>query len=203
MNRLFYIFIIGWFFSFHLGAQVVDPPDTLNPKDINILESVTVDGDTMPNVNIEEVEIYAIPKFETKKQARKYSRLVKNVKKVYPYAKYIKHKLEEVNTQLLTFETEKEKRKYVRSVQKEMMNQFEDDVKHMTFTQGKILIKLVDRETGETSYQWLKELKGDLFAGFWQTVARIFSSNLKAEFNPNSEDVLIDQIVKMIDAGLI
>jgi len=203
MNRLFYIFIIGWFFSFHLGAQVVDPPDTLNPMDINILESVTVDGDTMPNVNIEEVEIYAIPKFETKKQARKYSRLVKNVKKVYPYAKYIKYKLEEVNTQLLTFETEKEKRKYVRSVQKEMMNQFEDDVKHMTFTQGKILIKLVDRETGETSYQWLKELKGDLFAGFWQTVARIFSSNLKAEFNPNSEDVLIDQIVKMIDAGLI
>ena len=83
------------------------------------------------------------------------------------------------------------------------MNQFEDDVKHMTFTQGKILMKLVDRETGETSYQWLKELKGDLFAGFWQTVARIFSSNLKAEFNPNSEDVLIDQIVKMIDAGLI
>ena len=203
MNRLFYIFIIGWLFSFHLAAQVDDPPDTLNPKDINILESVTVDGDTMPNVNIEEVEIYAIPKFETKKQARKYSRLVKNVKKVYPYAKYIKYKLEDVNTQLLTFETEKEKRKYVRSVQKEMMNQFEDDVKHMTFTQGKILIKLVDRETGETSYQWLKELKGDLFAGFWQTVARIFSSNLKAEFNPNSEDVLIDQIVKMIDAGLI
>jgi len=203
MNKLFYIFIIGLLFSIHLGAQELDPPDTLNPQNINIFQSVTVDGDTMPNVNIEEVEIYAIPKFETKKQARKYSRLVKNVKKVYPYAKYIKFKLEEVNTQLLTFETEKEKRKYVRSVQKEMMNQFEDDVKHMTFSQGKILIKLVDRETGETSYQWLKELKGDLFAGFWQTVARIFSSDLKAEFNPNSEDVLIDQIVKMIDAGLI
>lgn len=203
MNKFLFILILILFSGLPLSAQVVDPPDTLNLEEINILQSVTIDGDTMPQMSIEEVEIYASPKFETKKQARKYSRLVKNVKKVYPYAKYIKIKLDEINAHVVNIETEKEKRKYVRSVQKEMMDQFEDDVRHMTFSQGKILIKLVDRETGETSYQWLKELKGDLFAGFWQTVARIFSSDLKAEFNSTQEDILIDQIVKMIDAGLI
>ena len=203
MNKFLFILILILFSGLPLSAQVVDPPDTLKLEEINILKSVTVDGDTMPQMNIEEVEIYASPKFKKKKQARKYSRLVKNVKKVYPYAKYIKIKLDEVNAHIVNLETEKEKRKYVRSVQKEMMDQFEDDVKHMTFSQGKILIKLVDRETGETSYQWLKELKGDLFAGFWQTVARIFSYDLKAEFSSTQEDILIEQIVKMIDAGLI
>ena len=203
MNKLLYIVYTGLLVCWQLDAQVVEKPDTLRSRELNILPSVTLDGDTLPQMNIEEVQIYYRPKFENKRQARKYSRLVRNVKKVYPYAKYIKIKLDDINANIITLETEKEKRKYIRKVQKEMMEQFEDDIKHMTFSQGKILIKLVDRETGETSYQWLKELKGDFFAGFWQTVARIFSSDLKAEFHPNSEDVLIDQIVKMIDAGLI
>ena len=197
MYKVLLIFIIFLITGYFIEAQVT-PRDT-----INILFPVTIDGDTIPEHQIKEVQVFGTPKFENKRQVRKYSRLVRNVKKVYPYVIYIKIKLEEINVALQTIDDDKEKKKYIKKIQKEMMEQFEDDVRHMTFSQGRILIRLIDRETGSTSYEWLKELKGDFFAGFWQTVARIFSSNLKAEFGTTKEDLYIDQIVTMIDAGLI
>ncbi len=200
MYKVLLIFLIFLTTGYFIEAQVT-PRDTL--KKMNILSPVTINGDTLPQQQIKEVQVFATPKFKNKRQVRKYSRLVRNVKKVYPYVRYIKIKLDEINENLQTIEDDKEKRKYIKKIQKEMMEQFEDDVRHMTFSQGRILIRLIDRETGSTSYEWLKELKGDFFAGFWQTVARIFSSNLKAEFGTTKEDLYIDQIVRMIDAGLI
>ncbi len=200
MYKVLLIFLIFLTTGYFIEAQVT-PRDTL--KKMNILSPVTINGDTLPQQQIKEVQVFATPKFKNKRQVRKYSRLVRNVKKVYPYVRYIKIKLDEINENLQTIDDDKEKRKYIKKIQKEMMEQFEDDVRHMTFSQGRILIRLIDRETGSTSYEWLKELKGDFFAGFWQTVARIFSSNLKAEFGTTKEDLYIDQIVRMIDAGLI
>ncbi len=200
MQRFSIIFFILAICGFNLKAQI-SGSDTA--KNINILAPVTIEGDTLPQQEIKEVEVFASPKFKNRRQARRYSRLVRNVKKVYPYALYIKVKIEDINEHLQTIQSEKEKKKYIKKVQKEMMTQFEDDVRHMTFSQGRILIKLIDRETGASSYDWLKEYKGDFFAGFWQTVARIFSSNLKAEFGQTSEDMYIEQIIRMIDAGLI
>lgn len=81
------------------------------------------------------------------------------------------------------------------------MNDFEDDVKNLTITQGRILLKLIDRETGNTTYLILQDLKGNFSAVFWQTVARVFGSNLKSEYDPKGEDHLIEQIVQMIEAG--
>ncbi len=200
MQKALLLFITFLMTCYFLEAQVT-PRDT--SKKITILPPVTINGDTLPEQQIKEVEVFGRPKFDTKRKARRYSRLVRNVKKVYPYVKYITIKLEEIDENLQTINNDKEKRKYIRKVQNEMMEQFEDDVRHMTFSQGRILVRLIDRETGSTSYEWLKELKGDFFAGFWQTVARIFSSNLKAEFGSTKEDLYIDQIVRMIDAGLI
>jgi hypothetical protein len=200
MQRLSVIFFILFICGFSLKAQ---KPGSDTSKNVNILAPVTIGGDTLPQQEIEGVEIIASPKFKSRRQARKYSRLVRNVKKVYPYALYIKIKIDVINEHLKTIQSEKEKKKYIKEVQKEMMTQFEDDVRHMTFSQGRILIKLIDRETGASSYEWLKEYKGDFFAGFWQTVARIFSSNLKAEFGQTSEDMYIEQIIRMIDAGVI
>jgi hypothetical protein len=81
------------------------------------------------------------------------------------------------------------------------MDEFEDEVKHLTITQGRILMKLIDRETGDTTYYLLKDLKGNLSAVFWQAVARVFGSNLKTTYDPDGEDKLIEQIVLMIEAG--
>ncbi len=203
MIRLFQILLLILLMSGQLVAQGKTKPDTSKYNDIKIAPLINVDGDTIPQLKIPEVKVYSRPKFKSRKQARRYSRLVKNVKKVYPYAIFIKLKIDEINIHLQTLDDDREKKKFIRQVQREITAEFEDDVRHMTFSQGKILIKLVDRETGETSYDWLKELKGDLFAGFWQAVARIFGSNLKMEFDAQGEDILIDQIVRMIDAGLI
>lgn len=200
MQRLRAILFFLFIFGFSLKAQI-SGSDT--GKSMNILTPITIEGDTLPQQEIEEVEIIAPPKFKSRRQARRYSRLVRNVKKVYPYALYIKLKIDEINAHLQDIPSEKEKKKYIKEVQKEMMTQFEDDVRHMTFSQGRILIKLIDRETGASSYEWLKEYKGDFFAGFWQTVARIFSSNLKAEFGQTQEDMYIEKIIRMIDAGII
>ena len=197
-NRIYILSI--FLFCGNLYAQDTKPKraDTLN-----ILPSTIIDGETVPQFTLDEVEVLGHPTFTKKRYARRYSRLVKNVKKVYPYAKFIKIKLDDINDHLIYIEDEKEQKKFIKQVQKDIVGEFESDVRKMTFTQGKILIKLIDRETGETSYEWLKEMRGDLFAGFWQTVARIFGNDLKAEFDAKGEDRRIDQIVRMIDAGLI
>ena len=199
MKTWIHIFII-FLFCNSLFAQEAKPDraDTLN-----ILPATTIDGEIIPQLTLEEVEVFAHPTFKKKRYARRYSRLVKNVKKVYPYAKFIKGELDQINDHLMVLEDEKEKKKYLKQVQNDIVGEFESDVRKMTFSQGKILIKLVDRETGETSYEWLKVMRGNLFAGFWQTVARIFGNDLKAEFDATGEDRKVDQIVRMIDAGLI
>jgi len=197
-NRIFILIIFLFCESLYAQEAKQGSADTLN-----IVPVTSIDGETIPHLTLDEVEIFAHPRFTKKRYARRYSRLVKNVKKVYPYAKFIKVKLDDINDHLTDIEDEKEQKKYIKQVQKEIVDEFESDVRKMTFTQGKILIKLIDRETGETSYKWLKEMRGDLFAGFWQTVARIFGNDLKAEFDAKGEDRNIDQIVRMINAGLI
>lgn len=192
--------IIIFLFCKSLYAQ---DTKTKRADTLNIFPVTTIDGEIIPLLTLEEVEVFAHPKFTKKRYARRYSRLVKNVKKVYPYAIFIKGELDQINDHLMILEDDKEKKKYLKQVQKDIVGEFESDVRKMTFTQGKILIKLIDRETGETSYKWLKEMRGNLFAGFWQTVARIFGNDLKAEFDATGEDRKIEQIVRMIDAGLI
>ena len=199
MRNFIYIFSVFLFCSsLYAQEEKRGSADTLN-----IVPVTSIDGETIPHLTIDEVEVFFHPTFTRKRYARRYSRLVKNVKKVYPYAKFIKVKLDDINDHLMDIEDDREQKKYIKQVQKEIVDEFESDVRKMTFTQGKILIKLIDRETGETSYKWLKEMRGDLFAGFWQTVARIFGNDLKAEFDAKGEDRNIDQIVRMIDAGVI
>jgi hypothetical protein len=88
-------------------------------------------------------------------------------------------------------------------VENELMEEFSDELKSLTITQGRLLIKLIDRETGNTSYELLRELRGSFSAFFWQTVARLFGSNLKTTFDAEGEDKLIDQIVVLIENGQI
>ena len=177
--------------------------DTLQLEDFEIITSTLINGDTIPHRTIEEVIVYPRPKFNNRRQLRRYSRLIINIKKVYPYAKLAKEKLLEMDRHIATLTTEREKREYINTMEKELFSEFEDDLKKLTISQGRLLIKLIDRETGDTTYEWLKELKGSIPAFFWQAIARIFGSNLKSEFDAPGEDRLIDDIIRMIDAGMI
>ena len=96
---------------------------------------------------------------------------------------------------------EKDRREFLKNVEKEILDEFEDDARNMTITQGRLLIKLIDRETQNTSFELIKQYRGFLSAAFWQGIARIFGSNLQAEYDPFGEDALIELIVRDIEAG--
>ena len=129
--------------------------------------------------------------------------MIHNIKKAYPYAQVAGVKLKELDDHLLTLNSEKEQKEYINQAEKEIMNQFEKQVKKLTITQGIILVKLIDRETGRTSYQVIKELKGGFTAFFWQGIARIFGNNLKTEYDPLDQDKIMEDIVLGIEAGFI
>ncbi|MBN1952413.1 MAG: DUF4294 domain-containing protein, partial [Bacteroidales bacterium] len=137
------------------------------------------------------------------RQYQRYYKLVRNVKKVYPYAKLAGEKYRLVEKEYLGLENDRERNQYIKALEKELLNEYEAELKKLTITQGRILLKLIDREIGETSYDLLKELNGAFSAVFWQTLARIFGHNLKSEFDPNGEDKLLNDIVLMIEAGVL
>jgi len=167
-----------------------------------VVYAEVVDGDTLPMVSLREVEIYSFH-FTSKRKAKKITKLIRNVKKVYPYAKLAGIKLDEYEVILAGIDNDKERKQVIKQVEKDLKNEFEDDLRNMTFSQGKILIKLVDRETGDSSYQLVKELRGNFSAFFYQAFAKIFGFNLKTKYDPEGEDKEIETIVRMIESGQI
>jgi len=132
---------------------------------------------------------------------RQYRRLIYNVKKVYPYAKLAGNKYAQVVAHLDSLERGKDQREYIRLVEDELLKDYEEELKNLTITQGRILIKLIDRETTYTSYEVVRELRGGVQAAFWQAIARLFGSNLKTEFDPMGEDKMLNEIMIMIEQG--
>ena len=180
-----------------LGAQNTEPDSLI------ITRGVVEGNDTIPMFELPELVIYQRQDFEYLYLKRRYRRLIKNVKKAYPYAKVAGVRLKELDDFLVTIKDEKEQKAYIDQAEKEIMGEFEKEVKKLTMSQGIILVKLIDRETGRTSYQVIKELKGGFTAFFWQGIARIFGNNLKAEYDPEEADRVIEDIVRGIEAGFI
>jgi hypothetical protein len=158
-------------------------------------------GDTIYMATLEEAVIQPRKRSAETRDMRQYRKLVYNVKKVYPYAKLAGAKFGEVTAHMQTLKTNKEQREYIKQVEDEILKQYEEDLKNLTITQGRILIKLIDRETSKTSYEVVKDLRGSFQAAFWQAIARIFGSNLKTEFDPDGEDKVLNDIMIMIENG--
>ena len=175
----------------------------LTTSDIYVARGIITDGDTLWVSEINEVYVFPQKEFRNRWQKRRYTRLVHNVKKAYPWAKLAGNKLEEVNRHMLTLETDKERKDYIKEVEEELLGNYTEDLKKLTITQGKILIKLVYRETGDTSYDLVAELRGKFSAFFWQALARLFGSNLKMGYDPYGEDRQIEEIVVLIENGQI
>jgi hypothetical protein len=168
-----------------------------------LLQQVERNGVTLPEIQIKEVTVVGKPGRAQRTWYRKYDRLVYNLKRVYPYALIVRTRLGQVNDTLKLMNSEKERRKYIKEVEKKVFGEYEDDMSEMTMTQGRLLIKLIDRETQNTSYELIRQYRGGLSAAFWQTIARIFGTNLKDEYDPYGEDVLIELILTDIEEGRI
>lgn len=160
-----------------------------------------IDGDTIPHVRLPEVRSYARRRFKTKKAAQRYTKLVINVKKTLPYARIASVRLRQIEDSLAKLPTEKARKEYIKISEKQLFDEFEGPLRKLTISQGRILIKLIDRETGDTSYELIKALKGRFSAFMWQSVARLFGSNLKATYDADGTDREIEVIVQMIDDG--
>jgi len=174
-------------------------------QDVNqhFVKAVIRDNDTLIVIDLPDFEVNGRMPYKFKKQQRRNDKLVRNIKKVYPYAKLAGVKLNEYEEILINATDDAERRKIMKRAEQELKDEFEDDLKKLTFTQGLILIKLVDRETGESSYALVQELRGKFTAFFWQTFARLFGYNLKIKYDPLGEDKDIENIVVMIEQGLI
>jgi len=155
--------------------------------------------DTIPMINLPPVDIIGVMSPEALKRYQNYSKLKKDVRIALPYAKLAAAKLNEIDANVSKYKTEKEKQAYIKAEEKILKEKFTNELTNLTINQGRILIKLIDRETGNTTYALVKELRGRFQAFFWQGIARIFGSNLKVEYDANKEDAAIEQIIKELE----
>ena len=172
-------------------------------QEVYMLESKVEGTDTIPHIMLSEVKIVPEWRFRSKRERRVYNRLVKNIKVTLPYARVAARKLEVINAELAHIEGDKARKEYLKEAEKRLFNEFEQPLRKLTFSQGRMLIKLIDRETGETSYNLIKEYRGGFSAFFWQSVARLFGSNLKEEYDAEREDRMIEHIIILIDNGML
>jgi len=201
------ILLLSIFFSIKTNCQTVINGDLLLDENgvarAQVLISDIKKQDTSVQVFVDEIIILPKRIFKNEKEKIKYTKLMYNVKKVYPYAKIVNEIYSEIELELSKTNSKKDQKTYIKEKEKELTDKFEGVIREMTYTQGRILIKLVDRETGNTTYEVVKELKGSVNAFFWQSVALLFDSNLKLEYNPDDEDKMIEEIIAMIENGQI
>ena len=169
----------------------------------NTLRSVVVDGDTMPHIDIREVPILPKKVFKNRFEEKKYWRLVYNIRKVLPYSKIVAATVNQVESRLGSLPDDKARRKYMKQMEDSLWKEYEKDMRAMTITQGKLLFKLIDRETSNSTYYWIDSFRGSVSAFFWQGMARLFGTNLKSKYDPKGEDAVIEQIVTYIEKGYI
>lgn len=163
---------------------------------------VTAEGDTLPHITIKPV-LVTPRNFHSHRDVRKYWRLAMKVKKVYPYAQKAAELLKEYDAYYTATDDPKLRRQYVKQVERKLIDEYGPQLKKLSLSEGRILIKLIDRETQHTSYELIKDLKGGFSAFFWQGVARMFGNNLKDDYDPVTEDRMIEEIIFFIEMGVI
>lgn len=162
-------------------------------------------GDTVRMTYLRDVYVFPPLKFKNKKEEQFYWRTVRDVRKTLPYAKLAFATLCETYEYIQTIPDKKERERHLKTLEHDIFEQYKPVVKKMTKNQGKVLIKLINRETDQTSYGIVKAFLGSFRAGFWQTFGRFFGMNLRAGFHPekNKEDAIIERIALLIEQGAL
>lgn len=167
----------------------------------SLMRATVYNGDTIPYGTLPTVICYVPRVFKNKKDAVKWDRLKYNVKRVYPYAILAAAKLKEYDQLLAKIPNENERKRYMKIAEKQLKDEFGEELKKLTITQGRILIKLIDRQTGKTTYDIVKDMRGAFSAFMWQSVASIFNSSLKDDYDAKGEDKAIEEAIRLIENG--
>lgn len=198
MKYITYIYIFGLFCSW--GQTPAVAVDTI-PKKYLIIKGDTITGES---IDLEEVVILPRLRLNTNEERRRYLILQRKTLKVYPYAKLAAERLETLNARMAGVKSKRQRKKYTRMVQKFVENEFADKLKKFTITEGQILIKLIHRQTGETAFDLIKELRSGWRAFWYNNTAKLFDMSLKIPFDPEveEEDFLIEDILqRQFDKG--
>ena len=179
----------------HVGDPVITPT-------VKVSKTV-VDGDTIQYMELQNVYVYPPPTFKSKRQQQAYNRLVRNVKKTLPIAKEVRQMLIETAEYIETLPTKKERDAHLKRVEQSIVAAYKPRMKQLTFTQGKLLIRLIDRELGSTAFEAIQAFVGPVRAGMWQAFAWMFGASLKKSYDPDGDDKLTEQVILMVEAGQI
>jgi hypothetical protein len=207
MKRFILITLILFASLSTAGAQRIRQPaptqaakDGYSPRDVSHYEiERNATGDTVGlGVYLNRVYCFSRPM-----DMSRHRKLVRDFRKVYPLALVAREKMAGFEEKLVTLPTRRAQREFSKRTEKELVAEYTPTLKRMTVSQGKILLRLVDRETDQTSYEIVREFRGGFVAGFWQGVARIFGHNLKDEYDPAERDRMIEQCILMYNAGLL
>ena len=187
-------FLLGFIHMVVLQTSIPSP----GSKKISVRTTI-IGADTLPQLQLPEVLVSGKMPFASEEDAQKYRNLVRDIRRVYPFAIRIAIQVQKTNLQL-AHASKGEKKVIMKTVEGEMKVQFEKAFRANTVKQAQLLIKLVDRETGNDSYHLIKQFKGRWNALLWQSVARLVGTNLKDGYDPNGEDKEIEKIIKQIEA---
>lgn len=159
------------------------------------------EGDTIPCVQLPTLHVFRPLRFRNERAKREYDKLVRNIKKVYPISLEVRSAVIETYEFLSTLPDEKARDRHIKQVEKSVKAQYTPVMKKLTLSQGKLLIKLVDRQTNQTGYELVKAFMGPFKAGFYQAFAALFGASLRKEYDPQGEDRLIERIILQIESG--
>ena len=153
--------------------------------------------------SIAVIHITPVRKYARKPDMRRYARLVRAVKRVYPIAEEAKVLMATMEEELLALPNKKQQKLYIKGIEKRLIREYTPVLKKMTIYDGRVLLKLIDRQTDDTAFEIIKEFRGRVEAGLWQALAKMFGNNLKTDYNPAKDDQLLEQIVVLYEKGLL
>jgi hypothetical protein len=191
-------FLICCLFIFTDGGTAVFAQGRYGPNDTIQVPFIVYEGDTMIYRELEMVLVFGRMSEEQKEKFRKWTRLRNAVYVTYPYAKKASYVFNEINFQLARMPDKKQRKAYIKSREAQLKKEFADPLTKLSVYQGKVLMKIINRETNNTCYEIIEEYKGNFSAKFWQTVAWVFGSSLKQEYQPRGTDAEMEMIVKEV-----
>lgn len=209
MNRKVAILMLSTLFSCPLMAQE-DVDELLPQEPVNYklklqryryVKPEVFEGDTIWRYLLPELWVYKPLVFKSERERRAYNRLVYNIKKVLPLAQEVNDLITETYETLEMLPSKKQKEAHISAIEKEIKERYTPEMKKLTYSQGKLLIKLVDRECNQSSYEIVQAFFGPAKAAFYQVFAWTFRASLKKEYNPEDEDRLIERIVRQVETG--
>lgn len=176
-------------------------PSAINLQFYRYAEPELYEGELIWGYLMPELPVYPPMKFKSARQRQQYNKLIQNVKRTLPIAQRVRSIIGETYEVLEMLPDEKSKSKHISEVEKSIKKQFTPEMKKLTYSQGKLLIKLVDRECKQSSYEIVKAFFGPTKATFYQIFAWSFNSSLKKEYRPDDDDKLVERVVRQVETG--